>query len=449
MTSLEGLFSGESTRPDLRPLGGAPPTAARPAPARPDAGGPAAPGTERASRAVFESPVVRVLFRATRELVGHRPLEELFPLILDLSIEAVGAERGVLMAYENGHLTAKAVHGEGFRISTTVRDRVLVDKSSVLVKDMQQEEAFRLQQSISAQNIHTMMAVPLQTDDRVIGLIYVDSRLFVRQFHEDDLNLLTVLANVAAIRIEQERFAKLERENEQAAKIQRGILPARAPQLPGLDVAGHNAPCLTVGGDYYDYLCYGDGKLGLVLGDVAGKGMAAALLMSNLQARVQILAEQPGELAAFMTRLDKSIAAQCPRNRFITFFFGVVDPATGRLDYCNAGHNPPLLVRADGTVETLETSGTVLGMLPELGYTQQSAQLGPGDMLAVFSDGVTEASGRSAEEFGESRLAEVLLAHREEPAAAAVEAVLARLDDWTGPAPAEDDVTLVVLRRTA
>ncbi len=180
MTSLEGLLSGEVTSPGSAPH----------------------PQRSRDGRNAFGMPEVRALVRAGRELAGHRPLEELFPLILDLSISAVGAERGVVMTLENGQLQSRAVHGEGFRISTTVRDRVVNEKTSLLVRDLQQDEAFRKQVSISEQQIHTMMAVPLQTEDRVIGLIYVDSRSFVREFTADDLNLLTVLANVAAIRID-------------------------------------------------------------------------------------------------------------------------------------------------------------------------------------------------------------------------------------------------------
>ena len=431
MTSLEGLLSSEPT--------------------------PAAVATrleESDSGKAFQSPVVGALIRAGRELAGHRPLDELFTMILDLSIGAVGAERGLLMTLEHEKLVTRATHGEGFRISTAVRDRVLKDKTSLLVRDIQQEKAFRERHSISEQQIQTMMAAPLQTDQGVIGLIYVDSRFYVRDFTPDDLNLLTVLANVAAIRIEHERLLEEERlkgqlmiELEQAANIQRGILPAGAPEIQGIDLAGHNAACRTVGGDYYDFLLYPEGQVGLVLGDVAGKGMPAALLMSSLQARVQVLAEAPGDLAGLMARLDRSIASNCPRNRFITLFFGVLDAKNGDLMYCNAGHNPPLILRRDGQLESLEGGGTVLGILPELGYEEFRSRLEPGDLLAVFSDGVTEAQNPGEEEFGEGRLADLLAAHRGEPADQVIERVNEALDDWTAGAPAADDITLLVARR--
>lgn len=435
MTNLEGLLSGEETAPLPRVT---------------------APEKLEGGRGqAFNSPVVRALVRAGRELAGHRPLEELFKLILDLSIETVGAERGVLMALEDDKLVPRAVHGDGFRISATVRDRVLQEKSSLLVRDLQQDEAFRQQISISGQQIQTMMAVPLQTEDRVIGLIYVDSRSFVHEFTPDDLNLLTVLANVAAIRIEREHYAEVERIEHrrtqdliQAAEIQRGILPRGAPRVPGIDLAGHNAPCRTVGGDYYDFIPYSDGRVAVVLGDVAGKGMSAALLMSNLQARVQILAEDPSDLSGLMGRLDQSVAINCPDNRFITMFMAVLDPENEQLLFCNAGHNPPLLIHPSAEVERLKAVGTALGILPGLSYKEESRKFGPGDLLAIYSDGVTESENPEGEEYGENRLAELLAANRGESAEDLVERVLQAIDDWTGGTPAVDDVTLVVVRAT-
>jgi serine phosphatase RsbU (regulator of sigma subunit) len=435
MTNLEGLLSGDQTAPMTQYV---------------------PPGREADQRgAAFALPVVRALVRAGRELVLDRPLTELFQLILDLSIEAVGAERGVLMILESDKLVAKAWHGEGFRISTTVRDKVVQEKTSVLVRDLKQDEAFRKQISIAEQQIQTMMSVPLQTEDQVIGLVYVDSRSFVHEFTPDDLNLLTVLANVAAIRIEHELLQQLREQEErrtqdlkQAAEIQRGILPRGAPEVRGVDLAGHNAPSRTVGGDYYDFIAYPDGRVAIVLADVAGKGMSAALLMSNLQARVQILAEDPTDLAGLMQRLDQSIAANSPENRFITMFFGLVDPTSGSLVYSNAGHNPPLLIRASGEQERLEAMGTVLGVLPDVGYEERRREFRPGDLLVLYSDGVTEAASPDGQEFGEQRLADLLVAHRDEPAAEIVSQVIQAVAEWIAGAPPADDVTLVVARRT-
>jgi len=397
---------------------------------------------------------MQALIQAGRVLLENRPLSELFPLILDLAVQAVGAQRGALMSLEGDQLTLRAHKGEGFRISSYVRDQVIKEKASILVRDAQLDAAFKDRMSIVEQKVHTMMAAPLQTEERIMGLIYVDSPFILREFTRDDLSLLTVMANTAAIRIENARLAEIEeadrriqRDLSQAAEIQRGALPSAPPRVAGADLAGFNAPCRTVGGDYYDYFVYPDGRTGLALGDVSGKGMPASLMMMALHARVQVLASDPTDLAAFMTRLNKSTCANCPSNRFITFFFCVLDAATGEVAYANAGHNPPVLMRASGEAHMVEGGGPVLGLLSMAPYQEMRLRLEPGDLLAIYSDGVTEATNTSEEEFGEERLLEVLRTNRAEPAGNIVQAVRTALAAFTAKAPQADDITLVIAKR--
>ena len=400
---------------------------------------------------------MRALIRAGRELAGHRPLLELFDLIMDLSIEAVGASRGVLMLLENDELRVRASKGEGFRISTAVRDRVLNERTSLLVRDARLDQALAERMSIVEQQIRSILAVPLQTENRVIGLIYLDSPHFVHEFTKDDLSLLTVMANVAAIRIEHARLVEVEqaerlfaREMDQAAVIQRALLPTEAPRLPGIDLAGYNAACRTVGGDYYDFIPYDDGRVAVLVADVAGKGMPAAMLMSNLQARVQVLFDDPTHLAKLVAKLNRIITNNCPSNRFISFFMGVYDTKTGIMTYCNAGHNPPLLVRCNGSVEELESTGVILGILPNATFEEKTCHLEIGDVVVMFSDGVTEACGPdSDDQFGEERLAGVLQKNSGDSAQAICDAVMQQLNQWMGTAPPADDITLVIARRTA
>ena len=397
---------------------------------------------------------LKALIDAGMELSENKPLAELFQTILDLAIQAVTAQRGVVMVLENGELVAKAHKGEGFRISTAVRDQVLKNKSSIKVQNAQLEEAFKSRMSIVEQRVHAMMVVPLQTKDQIIGLIYVDSPFVLRVFTEEDLSLLTVMANIAAVRLENARLAEIEqaerimkRDLAQAAEIQRGILPETAPEVPGLDLAGFNAPCRTVGGDYYGFVTYPGGRVGLALGDVSGKGMPAALMVMAFEARLRVLAEDEDSAASVVSRLNKITCENCPSNRFITFFFGILDAARGQLAYANAGHNPPLVVRASGEVEMLQGGGPVLGILPTASYTQDKARLAAGDLLVIYSDGVTEATNTAEEEYGEGRLAEVLRSRRGEAAAAIVDAVTESLHQFTSGAPQADDITLVVAKR--
>jgi serine phosphatase RsbU (regulator of sigma subunit) len=407
-----------------------------------------------ATQVMQGTPQMRALIKAGRELAGHRPLSELFEVIMDLSMEAVAAGRGVLMTLEEGELQMRVARGEGFKISSTVRDRVIKKKESLLVRDAMLDHALKAQMSIVEQKVRSMIAVPLQTNDRVIGLIYVDSPSAIREFSREDLNLLTVMANVAAIRIEHARLAEVEeaerqmaKDMEQAALIQARLLPASAPNVAGLDIAGRTVACRTVGGDYYDFLTFPDGRIAILVGDVAGKGMPASLLMSSLQARVQVLFEDGDNLAHKIERLNKSTCQNCPENRFITFFMTVMDSASGELVFVNAGHNPPLLVRSSGTVDVLKGGGMILGILPMAKYQEVRATLLPGDTLILFSDGVTEASNPQGEEFGEDRLANLVISLRGRTAAELVDEIHKSVVAFYEGAPAADDITVVVAHR--
>jgi sigma-B regulation protein RsbU (phosphoserine phosphatase) len=287
-----------------------------------------------------------------------------------------------------------------------------------------------------------------------VGLLYVDSAFILREFTKDDLSLLTIMASQAALRIvstllsaAEEKDRAIARDLSQAADIQKRMLPDQAPRRKCADFAGFNAACKTVGGDYYGFFEYPDGKVALALGDVSGKGMPASLLMMQLHARVQVMAEDPGDLGSFMNKLNKATCANCPSNKFITFFFCVLDSMTGEVRYANAGHNPPIIVRADGSAEMVEGGGPVLGIVSMAQYSEDRVHVGTGDMLVLYSDGVTEANNHQYDEFGEDRLIEVLRRHRDEPASTIVDAVTKALLEFAAGAPQADDITLVVAKR--
>ncbi len=397
---------------------------------------------------------MQALLDAGRELDGHRPLPELFETILELAVSSVGARRGVVMTLENGELTPRTARGDNFRMSSSVRDQVMRERRSLLIGDTSTDDALRGSMTILQQGVKSLIAVPLQTADAVIGLLYVDSPDLFRPFTADDLTLLTVMANIAAVRIESSLLAEERKANEKmaedlrrAAEIQRTLLPHVAPLVHGLDIHGYSMPCRSVGGDYYDFIRMPGGKLGVIVGDVAGKGMPAALMMSSLQARVQMLAEEGGGVAALVSRLNRGVAANCPGNRFITFFMAIVTPETGNLEYCNAGHNPPWLVRAAGNVEALETGGPVLGILPQAPFLAGSATLEPGDALLLFSDGAPEARSADDEEFGDDRLLQELQTRAGSGAREIVQGMTEALERFMGTAAAVDDVTLVAVKR--
>jgi phosphoserine phosphatase RsbU/P len=411
-------------------------------------------GSPNKTAAIGGRRTVDALIKAGQELAGRRPLNELFETILDLALEAVNARRGIILVCEGGHLIDRATRGKDFTISTAVRDQVLKSKRSLIVNDTFNEEAFRTQRSIVTQQVRSLLTVPLQTGSEVIGLIYVDNWADPRVFSQEDLELLTVMANVAAIRIEHARLALIEEQDKitqaelaQATDIQRSLLPAEAPPLEGYRLAAYNVPCRAVGGDYYDFLTYDPERMALVIADVCGKGMPAALMMSSLQARVQMLAASCPDAAQALTSLNRNLAPRFPPGRFITAFYAILEMATGRLEYSNAGHNYPIVVRADGSFEQLVQGGLVLALVCGTKYSAFETELRPGDLLCLYSDGVTEATNSRGEMFSEDRLARFVAERKDQQPAQIVKELLANLHQWSS-GPLSDDLTLVLVARS-
>lgn len=254
-------------------------------------------------------------------------------------------------------------------------------------------------------------------------------------------------------RIEQEsqtqkeialQFHHQEQEVAEARSIQQGLLPISIPQQPGYDVAGAWQPANTVGGDYYDVLGFDEATLGLCIADVAGKGLPAALLMSNLQAGVRGLASSSLPPDVLCTRLNSLVCHNTGGDRFITLFYAQLDGPGRRLSYTNAGHNAPVLLHRDGSYERLQAGGAVLGILPVQKFAIGTAQLAPGDRVVFFTDGVTESCDEGGDEFGEARLLQLLQEHRAASASQLLELILATVCEFSR-GHWQDDATLLVL----
>ncbi|HET6371756.1 MAG TPA: SpoIIE family protein phosphatase [Candidatus Polarisedimenticolia bacterium] len=409
-----------------------------------------------------ESRTLAVLTRAGMELINYRPLDEVLDVIMDLVFEAIPAERGFLMLLEGEQkeLVSKVIrdpkksYGGKISLSRSIAKTVVENRQSVLTSDAQRDDRFKMKESIVLQGIHSAMCVPLWNNREVIGLIYVDRIRATSTFLPEDLKLLTLLANIAAVKIENARLfeatvakQRMEQEMQRAAEIQRNLLPVTVPTFPGYDLAGYNEPCREVGGDYFDFILKDDKALGLAIGDVSGKGMGAALLMATVRASFRAHLETRGPLQALIGSLNQTILQSSNANNFVSFLYAEVDNETGRIDYVNAGHNPPILIRASGEVERLKPDGLILGVFPGARYGQSQTTLGPGEMLVAYSDGVTETQNEEDEEFGEERLIGLALEHRGRPAAEIQKLVSDSLKAFAGKAPQYDDVTLIVLRR--
>lgn len=246
---------------------------------------------------------------------------------------------------------------------------------------------------------------------------------------------------------DQERAKRLKRaagDWEEAKRTQLGFLPKEIPQIPGCEFSGAWLPMHGIGGDYFDVISLDANRFAFTIADVAGKGIAAALLMSNLQATVRGLAVRDLPPANLAEQLNRIISKNTASDRFITFFYAVFDAQSRRLLYSNGGHNAPIVLRRDGSIDRLSSGGQALGIFEEERYEQEEITLAEGDRLALFTDGITEASDGTEEEFGEARLLEILQQSRSLSAAEIQKIVLSRVAEFSGE-KFQDDATLVLL----
>jgi serine phosphatase RsbU (regulator of sigma subunit)/pSer/pThr/pTyr-binding forkhead associated (FHA) protein len=397
-------------------------------------------------------------------LLSSSGLDETLNQVASLVFQAVPAERVIIMlrnakSKEGMEIKVARVRGvdepiNEVRISRTIMNEVIENGKSVLTSDAQQDPRFA-SQTLILQGIRSVLAVPLSVDEHdVFGIIYADSPTSATTFKTEHLDILTTLASVAAIRVENaslldERInrERMERELELATEIQQRFQPSGPPTVEGYEFQGISFSCYEIGGDYYDFIPRADGSMLIALGDVSGKGTAAALLMSSLHAAIhgQVAAKTP--LHDAVVSVNQYLTENTPSNRFVTLFVAELSPNTGVLRYINAGHNPPLMGRADGSMEQLTSGGLPLGMMALAEYEVGEVMLNNGDVLVVYSDGVSEANNLAEEEFGLDRLTEVLKTNLTHSASAIRDKVESALSQFTGTAPANDDITLVIVKK--
>ncbi len=322
---------------------------------------------------------------------------------------------------------------------------------SVIVPDVRADARYVAARPQSRSEI----ATPLLNEGRVIGVFNLESDL-EDAYHAGHLELLEAFAAQAAVAVERAHSAherlerrRLEKELAIARDIQRSFLPSGAPRVPGFDLAGTTITHDEVGGDYYDFIPVSETRLGLAIADVSGKGIPAALLMAGF--RMGLLAEIRNEYAlrAVMRKANQLLHESTERDKFVTAFYGTLDWKNGVLIFSNAGHNPPILLRRDGSTERLIEGGVALGVLPDARYEERPIALADGDLLVLYTDGVSEAENAVNEQFGEGRLEDVMRATRDAPAAEIAQAIVKAVLDWTGEKGPSDDLTLLVVRKTS
>jgi serine phosphatase RsbU (regulator of sigma subunit) len=341
------------------------------------------------------------------------------------------------------------------RVSRSIVEEVVNQGRSVLTSDAMHDPRFA-SSTVTIQGIRSVLAVPLGVGDKIFGMIYADSPLAEAKFSQDHLTVLTTLGSVAAIRVENARLVeedvardRLERELQLAREIQQRFQPTSPPVVPGYELQGISFPCYEIGGDYYDFIPRHDGHTVIALGDVSGKGTSAALLMSSLHAAMHAQTSAHQSIVETITAVNKYLSETIPSNRFVTLFCAELDPLTGMLTFINAGHNPPLIAHASGTMEQLAAGGIPLGISPGALFREGRTQLHPGDVLVIYSDGVSETQNLAGEEFGAMRLYDVVARSLDSSAAGVRDKIESALTKFAQGTDSVDDLTLVIVKRQA
>lgn len=406
---------------------------------------------------------VSILMESVEALYGTEDPGALLERALDRAITVMGAERGFLLLEQPGAglevVVARDRAGRplplGERISRTVVEQVWRTGEPSLTMDTAHPATHSLSESILALRLLSLMAVPLRARARRLGVLYVDSTARAREFTKGDLAVFKALGGIIGLSVEgarlmEERAEKerLLRERQVARQVQQGLLPKALPVLEGFDLAALGRPCDETSGDYYDVIPLAEGRLALAVGDVSGHGLGPALLMASTRALLHVLLRVQPDLVRVMTELNEQLARDMPDNAFVSLFVARLDPAAAVLEYVSAGHNPPLLARADGRIEELPRTGAVLGVTTALGFEASAAwRLAPGDALMLYTDGLYEAQDAAGRMYGEERLKASLQRHADgaRSAGEVLDGVVGDLLAHTQEVPLADDLTCLVL----
>jgi serine phosphatase RsbU (regulator of sigma subunit) len=405
----------------------------------------------------------RILADAGQFLVSERPLAGVYEDVLGLVERAISCDRIVLLSVEGvggepsvraSRLRSAAGRDCSLVLSTTMVRQVLDDGVSLLTTDAQSDPRFSGHASVISQGIRAAMAAPLFDNHHTIGLLYADTTDPSSRYGPDELRAFTVLANLIAVKITQARLTEAEEEKRRlecelgaAREIMGHILPERVQGIGDYEVCVFYLPCTEVGGDLYDVRHLDDGRSVIVAGDVAGKGLGAAILVSSIIPVAEVLLQGERDLVDVVTTLNHQVWATTDPVRYVTLFVSVLNRASGRLDYVNAGHNAPFLLDAAGGLREIAATGMPVGMLEDAPFSAASVQLEPGSVLAVFSDGITEAIGSDESFYGDERLKRVLVDGHALPADAIAACVVEDLKAFTSGAPQSDDILLLIVKR--
>jgi sigma-B regulation protein RsbU (phosphoserine phosphatase) len=415
---------------------------------------------------VHQLDLLQNLVHSTALITSSLQLDQVLEEVLAAVISLTGAERAYLMLTdrETGalHLRSQrnwdqSVPKHDVEISHSVVNTALTRLEPIITTNALDDARFQNSQSIVRQGLRSILCLPLILDTQVIGILYADNRIQQGIFGQDTLPLLSAFGTQAAIAIEKARLhqeelqrQRLEEEMNVGRRIQLGLLPKVCPVVAGWDFAAIYKPARIVSGDFYDFFeLPGDrGQIGVVIADVADKGVPAAIFMALSRTMIRTTALSGVSPSAALTRANTLIMKDSQSDLFLTAWYVILDPATGDVVFANGGHNRPLLLRAaTGEFEELRAKGIIIGLFPDIALEDGSVRIAPGDSLIMYTDGVTEAMTLQSEQFGVARLREVIFAHREQNAEEMISAITSAVKAFVGDAPRSDDLTIVVIKR--
>lgn len=427
--------------------------------------------TPAAAAAIGDLRHVAALLEGLRALGTGRVLDDVLALVLDSAIEVSSAERGfIMLATDENVLEFKMGRGRGqaqlegdrFQTSRKIPEEVFDTGQPRLIADLLDGELANVHMGTVALGIRHVLCVPLKvvryvddattvpSDERRIGVLYLDSRERGTLLSSTTRAALETLAIEAAIAIENARLyrsalekAKLEQEMKIAAEIQRALLPKPEHRGAFFEAAGSTIPCRSIGGDFFDVIDLPGGVFGFALGDVAGKGPPAALLSAMVQGIIAAQTTSTDGPSTTLARVNHAMIRRAVAARYATMFYGVL-AADGRLAYCNAGHNPPVVVGRSG-IRRLDEGGPPLGLFEALSYQEGTLRLDPGDIVVVFSDGVSEALNPAGDEFGDDRIIDVAGRLSAGEPSTVLDTLFAEVRQFAAGAPQADDVTALVV----
>ncbi len=406
-----------------------------------------------------------LLYRLTQTFNSTLDLDEVLNRVMDEVIKAVHAERGFLMLLDEEEklsfrvargMDQKEIDEPQFEVSRSVIEQVVKDKKAILTSDAQMDERFSMRQSILVKGLRAILCVPLMVKEKITGVIYTDNRIQAGIFRDDDLELLNSIASNAAIAIENARLyqvaieqGRMEREMQMARKVQSGLLPHSIPKHPGWEFSATWIPAREVGGDYYDFISIQDDRLGVLIADVTDKGMPAALFMASARNIVRSCVDGKKSPNECLTKANQLIASESDDNMYVSMFYFCLDLPRYEATYVNAGHNPALFYKKqDKSLTTLDRTGMWLGVDSTSAYSQSVITMEKGDLILLYTDGVTDAIDQSEQDFGMDRLKDVLLKHADAGTDEILQSIMDAIHSFCGDIVPFDDITLVLIKRS-